>query len=169
MFLKASWYVAARSAEVTRQPLGRLLLDEPVERGDHPVQPGDADVVQPVHGIAHDRRRNPRFLGDGEVRGAGRGDEDRSTPLGRRSLIQRDAARELVVARGGKRCTYAVKRFTGGPGDQQAVPRVDDPLGDGGDLGGGLSLPENHLRKALAGVAVVIHAGEAQILERLLA
>jgi phenylpropionate dioxygenase-like ring-hydroxylating dioxygenase large terminal subunit len=30
MFLKASWYVAARSAEVTRQPLGRLLLNEPV-------------------------------------------------------------------------------------------------------------------------------------------
>jgi len=30
MFLKASWYVAARSAEVTRQPLGRVLLDEPV-------------------------------------------------------------------------------------------------------------------------------------------
>ena len=30
MFLKASWYVAARSAEVTHQPLGRVLLDEPV-------------------------------------------------------------------------------------------------------------------------------------------
>ena len=30
MFLRASWYVAARSAEVTRQPLGRLLLNEPV-------------------------------------------------------------------------------------------------------------------------------------------
>jgi phenylpropionate dioxygenase-like ring-hydroxylating dioxygenase large terminal subunit len=30
MFLKASWYVAARSVEVTRQPLGRLLLNEPI-------------------------------------------------------------------------------------------------------------------------------------------
>jgi phenylpropionate dioxygenase-like ring-hydroxylating dioxygenase large terminal subunit len=30
MFLKASWYVAARSAEVTRAPLGRVLLNEPV-------------------------------------------------------------------------------------------------------------------------------------------
>jgi phenylpropionate dioxygenase-like ring-hydroxylating dioxygenase large terminal subunit len=30
VFLRASWYVAARSAEVTRQPLARLLLNEPV-------------------------------------------------------------------------------------------------------------------------------------------
>lgn len=30
MFLRESWYVAARSAEVTRQPLGRILLNEPV-------------------------------------------------------------------------------------------------------------------------------------------
>jgi phenylpropionate dioxygenase-like ring-hydroxylating dioxygenase large terminal subunit len=30
MFLRASWYVAARASEVTRQPLGRVLLDEPV-------------------------------------------------------------------------------------------------------------------------------------------
>lgn len=29
-FLRQSWYVAARSGEVTRQPLGRVLLDEPV-------------------------------------------------------------------------------------------------------------------------------------------
>ena len=30
MFLRDSWYVAARSAEVTRQPLARVLLNEPV-------------------------------------------------------------------------------------------------------------------------------------------
>jgi phenylpropionate dioxygenase-like ring-hydroxylating dioxygenase large terminal subunit len=30
VFLRTSWYVAARSAEVTRQPLARILLDEPV-------------------------------------------------------------------------------------------------------------------------------------------
>jgi phenylpropionate dioxygenase-like ring-hydroxylating dioxygenase large terminal subunit len=30
MFLKDSWYVAARSAEVTRQPLARVLLNDPV-------------------------------------------------------------------------------------------------------------------------------------------
>ncbi|HUQ76307.1 MAG TPA: aromatic ring-hydroxylating dioxygenase subunit alpha [Burkholderiales bacterium] len=30
MFLRDSWYVAARSAEVTRQPLGRILLNEPL-------------------------------------------------------------------------------------------------------------------------------------------
>lgn len=30
MFLRASWYVAARAAEVTRAPLARMLLDEPV-------------------------------------------------------------------------------------------------------------------------------------------
>jgi len=30
VFLRDSWYVAARSAEVTRQPLARVLLNEPV-------------------------------------------------------------------------------------------------------------------------------------------
>ena len=30
MFLRASWYVAARAAEVTRAPLARTLLEEPV-------------------------------------------------------------------------------------------------------------------------------------------
>jgi phenylpropionate dioxygenase-like ring-hydroxylating dioxygenase large terminal subunit len=30
VFLRASWYVAARAAEVTRQPLARILLNEPV-------------------------------------------------------------------------------------------------------------------------------------------
>ena len=30
MFLREAWYVAARSAEVTRRPLARTLLDEPV-------------------------------------------------------------------------------------------------------------------------------------------
>jgi phenylpropionate dioxygenase-like ring-hydroxylating dioxygenase large terminal subunit len=29
-FLRESWYVAARAVEVTRQPLARTLLDEPV-------------------------------------------------------------------------------------------------------------------------------------------
>ena len=30
MFLRASWYIAARASEVTRRPLGRVLLNEPV-------------------------------------------------------------------------------------------------------------------------------------------
>jgi phenylpropionate dioxygenase-like ring-hydroxylating dioxygenase large terminal subunit len=30
MFLRNSWYVAARSAEVARKPLARILLNEPV-------------------------------------------------------------------------------------------------------------------------------------------
>ncbi len=45
----------------------------------------------------------------------------------------------------------------------------DDAFGDGGDLAGRLSRPKDDLRETLAEAAVVIDAGEAQILERGLA
>ncbi len=44
---------------------------------------------------------------------------------------------------------------------------VDDGLGDAGDLVGGLALAEHHLWKPLADGAVVVDAGESEVLERL--
>ena len=44
-----------------------------------------------------------------------------------------------------------------------------DAVGDGGDLLRGLSWAENDLWKALPGAAVVVDAGEADVLERRLA
>ena len=45
-FLRESWYVAARAAEVTRQPLARTLLDQPVV-----LYPGNVDRWQIVEHV----------------------------------------------------------------------------------------------------------------------
>src|SRR5262245_29656567 len=52
---------------------------------------------------------------------------------------------------------------------EQCVTRRDDAFGDRGDLLRALSRPENNFRKALSCPSLVIHAGEAEVLERSLA
>ncbi len=54
-------------------------------------------------------------------------------------------------------------------GDEQAVAGGDDALGDRGDLFRRLPRPKNDLRASLPQRAMVVDAGEAQILERRLA
>jgi hypothetical protein len=54
-----------------------------------------------------------------------------------------------------------------GPGHQQRVSLRHDPGGDRRRLLRGLAQPEHDFREALPCRAVVIHAGEAQILEGL--
>lgn len=59
------------------------------------------------------------------------------------------------------------KRLFAGPGDQQRVAAGDDLGRDGGDLGRGLSEAEDDFREPLAKLALMIHAGETEILVRL--
>ena len=47
-------------------------------------------------------------------------------------------------------------------GDQQVVAGGHDPLGNGGDLLGGLARAEHDFRESLADGAVVIDSGEAR-------
>ena len=64
---------------------------------------------------------------------------------------------------------HGLERAPIGARDEQAVARGDDALGDGGDLVRRLSRPKNDFRASLSERAVVIDAGEAQVLERGLA
>ena len=51
--------------------------------GQEPVEAGDADVVEPVDGVAHRLGTDGRFLGDGQVGGPGGRNEGPSPSLGR--------------------------------------------------------------------------------------
>jgi hypothetical protein len=69
-----------------------------------------------------------------------------------------------------KRCArndggYRGKRLPRGPGDEQILSRIDNSLGNCGNLLGSFPLPEHHFRKTLADAPVVVDPGEAQILE----
>ena len=57
----------------------------------------------------------------------------------------------------------------GRPGDQEAVAGCDDARRDGGNLVGSLSRAKDYFGKPLPDSAVVVDAGEAQVLERGLA
>ena len=65
--------------------------------GEQPVEAGDADVVQPIDGVAHDLGGDRRFLGDRQIGGAGGGDE-RWFPcrVAARRRRERDGAGQFV-------------------------------------------------------------------------
>jgi hypothetical protein len=133
------------------------------------VEAGNADVVKTVYGIAHNFRGHCRFLRDRQICRPGCSDYNRSLPL--------FDVRRRPRNRPGQRSEYRVRyscrdrgmRSLIRSGDQQAVSRCDDPLGNCGNLLRALSRTENHLRETLTSVAVMVDPRKSQILERCLA
>ena len=69
-----------------------------------------------------------------------------------------------------KRCArnddgHRGERLPRGPRDEQILSRIDNSLGNCGNLLGSFTLPEHDFRKTLADAPVVVDTGESQILE----
>ena len=71
----------------------------------------------------------------------------------------------VVELRVGNPCSHRRICSAVGACDQEVVTGRYDPLGDGGDLLGGLAGTENDLWKALSGPALVVDSGESDVLE----
>ena len=143
--------------------------DEPGMFGEKTVQAGDPDVIETIDRIAHELRRNRGLFGDGQIRGAGGRDDDGPAPGGHVAGAQRNGPR-LGVEQGGWQ-SFGDGRvcFKRGAGHQEGVAGGGDAFGDGGDLLRGLALAKNDLGETLAEAPLVVHPGEPEVLDRLLA
>ena len=140
---------------------------EPIVLAQQAVKSGDADVVEPVDRVAHHLGGDGGFLGDGQVRRAGRRDEDGAAPGGHLVHAAGDGAGHLVILGGGHHGAHRVVRRLVGAGDEQRVATGDDAIGDGGDLIGRLAQAEDDFGEALALGPLVVDAGEPDVLDRL--
>ena len=61
-----------------------------------PMQAGHADVVNALDPVAHDFRRHRRFLGHGQIAGAGANDRDGSGTFGQRFFFNGHATRRVA-------------------------------------------------------------------------
>jgi len=134
---------------------------------EQPMDAGDTDVEQAIDRITHHVQRHACFLGNRQVGGARGCYQDRATALEHVVLTARDGPGNGVKGCGGHDRVNGRKRLLAGTRDEQRVPACDDLRGDGGDLRGGLPEAEDHFREALAKLALMIHPGETEILERL--
>ena len=133
-----------------RSPRGRT---QPVVLANQPMKAGHADVVEPLHRVAHHLRRDGRLLGHRQIRGAGADDEHGARA---RRGCRLDRARWRAPPRDTRR--------PGPPRARPRRPRVSRAsragcahapsmrLGDGGDLGGRLADAQDDFREALAQV-----------------
>ena len=129
---------------MTRAACRRALL------GEQAVQPGDADVVEPVDGVAHQFGGDRRLLGHRQVGRAGARHQHRAGALRDVALAKRDRPRRLVILRRRHLQPHGVDRLGGGAGDQQRVPVGHDALGNRRDLGRRLADAQDDLGEALA-------------------
>ena len=89
---------------------------------EQPVQPGDADVVDPLDLVAEHVRGDAGLLGDGDVRGSGRQDHDPAFPgRGGMLLEENGPGRGVVVHLGKGFFHFPVGRFAH-PRDQEVPP-----------------------------------------------
>jgi hypothetical protein len=132
--------------------------------GKKTMKTGDADVVQPIHGVAHDFGRDGRFLGDWYVRSSRRGHKDDTIACGRVSPALNDPG--LFVKAG---VWYDLRnglvRARRRARHEEAVPAIDDGPRDPGDLLRRLPLAENDFREPLPDGAMVIDAGKPEVLD----
>jgi len=127
------------------------------------VEPGDADVVQPIDVVAHHLGGDRGFFGHGYVRSSCRGDQYDTMPPGRIDTPLNDPG--LIVEAGlWYDLRNAFERCGVGAGDQQAVAAADNRFRNSGNLGRRLPLAVHDLGESLSGGAMVIDAGEAEIL-----
>ena len=131
--------------------------------GQQPMQPGHADVVDPVDRRAVDPRGQRGLGGDGSVRRAGREDGDR--PVRGRERTERGRAGDVVDERlreGGsdRRPGHVVQpRGQDGPVGMPLVQR--DQGAD--DLLRGLARAVDDLGVACASLAVHVEPGKAEV------
>ena len=127
---------------------------------------GDSHVVQVPHVVAHGLRRDNRFFGDRNVAGAGGNHDDLSLAVESLVLRERDGARELVECSLAKLALHGTKLLRRNPSRQDVVPVLGKPGEDGGKLLRSFSRPKDDFGHAHAQRAMMIHVGEAQVLER---
>jgi hypothetical protein len=136
---------------------------------EQPVQARHTNVIHAVDGIAHNLRCNGRLFGNREIGRAGGSDHDDAAALRCRMCFERDAAGGFMEMRVGQHGGHGAVSVCGGPRYQQVLAGVGQRTRNDGDLVGRLALSEHDFGKSLADVAVMIDAGESQILKGFLA
>ena len=113
-----------RSGRAPSMPATTIMTRAAVEAvlgGEQAVQAGHAHVVQAVHAVVHDLGADRGLLGDGLVRRAGRGDQDRPDPGRDFAGPPLDDPRGLVVDGVGDDGADGLERLGRRPRDQQRV------------------------------------------------
>ena len=129
----------------------------------------DADVVEAIDRIAHHLRCHRGFFGDGEVRRAGRREDDGPASTARCALVERNTPGQLVIRRARDESGHSLICFGRCAGDEKIMSTADQPFGNRGDLRWSFPLPEHDLRKSLPRRPMMVDAREPQVFERPLA
>ena len=130
------------------------------------MDPGDADVDQPLDAIAGEPRGQRRLLRHRQIAGAGRDDQHRAAPdVGDRLLLDDESARQRLVPRRRHLRSTRLDLHLGHARGQHVAAGARQLADDVADLLGGLAEAEHHLGEAGAQVAMVIDVREAEIPE----
>ena len=131
------------------------------------MDPGNSDVGEALDAVLERPRANRRLLGNGEVARAGRANEDRAPPRGRRFRIWREIGRppelvDLHARKAGRECLGL--RCVSARREKAAAGGLE-PFRDRHDLADGLARTKNHLLMPLRDGPEVIDRREGQGLE----
>ena len=130
------------------------------------MQTRHADVINPVHAVAHGFRRDRRLLRHRQVARAGAQDRDGARRFLERPGLDRDAARHRVIDRPSKPLAQGAGVIGRDPRDQHSSIRFDDARRNLHHLIGRFARAINHLGETFAQGAMSVHLGKTKISHR---
>ena len=129
------------------------------ELAQNSLQAGDADVVDFLNAISHEVGGEGGFFGDGNVAGAGAGDDDSSGLFGERLACQGEAARLRVMLAFWKGFLESRGGFGLYSGNEHGLPGLAQCFCDAYDLLGSFAGAENDFGETLPLRPVNVHFG----------
>ena len=131
------------------------------------MDPGDADVVDPLDSYAEHAQRFGALLGDRQITRSGAHERDRQLAEGGdRCLLERGDTGFGFVVELGKESAHLGGACGLEPRHEHVLPRPRELPRDPGDLLRGLPLAQYDLRRSLAESAVMIHHRVSEVGER---
>ena len=126
-------------------------------------RPGHADVVNPFDAVAHDFRRDRRFLGHGQITRAGANDADGSGTFGQGFFLDGHAAGKRVMDGALEFFAQGAGMAVGDARDEHALFGRQNFGGDFDHLFRRFARAENDFGKTFAQRAVRVHLRETEV------
>lgn len=134
--------------------------------GEQSMQSRHSDIVEPVNAVPHDLCRDDRLLGDRQVGGSCRDNQDGSTAGWKRGRTQCNGSRVFMKRCSGETTPDGFEAFDIRSRDEEVVACGHDAFGNCRDLFGSFARSVDHFGKSLTHASVVIYARKLEILVR---
>ena len=135
---------------------------EKAQAVEQTVQACHPDIVYPFDKGPHPFSRESGFLGNGNIRCAGRHDCYQSSWLGKGDKIAGDDSGGFMIDGCGKSSPHGLKLLAGGPRCKKVLIGLHECNGDGSQLFRGFGRGENNFRKPASPKPIQVQAGEPE-------